>query len=132
MEQTPQLKTIVLIDDEEVTNLINTKIISFYYKFNTISYTSATVALEQFIGNDAGSPILPDYIFLDINMPVMDGWGFLEEFQKFPVHKTEHCKIYMLSSSIDQDDIEKTKSFPSAHGFISKPLTAEKIMILAQ
>ncbi|MEI9921055.1 MAG: response regulator [Bacteroidota bacterium] len=130
MKQTTQLKNIVLIDDEDVTNLINTKIISLYYEANIVSYSSAQVALEHFKGTDPDSPTLPDYIFLDINMPVMDGWEFLSEFQKFPLHKIGSCKIYMLSSSIDRDDIEKTKTFPSTHGFISKPLTKEKLAIL--
>ena len=132
MEQTNQLKSIALIDDDAVTNMINTKIISRSFPANIVSYTNARESLDKFGGEaGAGKPVLPDFIFLDINMPGMDGWEFLAEFQNFPADRIKGCKIYMLTSSIDLDDIEKSKQFASVLGFISKPLTQDKLSMLS-
>jgi CheY-like chemotaxis protein len=62
----------------------------------------------------------------------MDGWEFLTEFQKFPLDKINACRIYMLTSSIDFEDVEKTQSFSSVQGFLSKPLTIEKLEMLGK
>jgi CheY-like chemotaxis protein len=67
----------------------------------------------------------PDIILLDINMPVMDGWQFMNEFVKF-VDKSA-ITLYMVSSSIDPRDKEKSKLYRDIHGFVVKPLTLESI-----
>jgi len=66
---------------------------------------------------------LPDIILLDLNMPVMDGWVFLDDFVKIPNHDQDHCSIYILSSSINPSDIEKAKNYAVVDSFISKPIT---------
>ena len=68
---------------------------------------------------------LPDVILLDINMPIWDGWQFLDEFTKIPIKKT--IQIYMVSSSIDPEDIEKAKSYKEVNRFIVKPLSIDKL-----
>lgn len=67
----------------------------------------------------------PDIILLDINMPIMDGWQFMDEFVKF-VDKSA-ITLYMVSSSIDPRDKEKAKRYKDIDGFITKPLTIESI-----
>lgn len=74
--------------------------------------------LNSIIGGDS---VVPDVIFLDINMPRMDGWQFLDEFQKIPLPKP--VKIYIVSSSIDPSDVEKSKRYPIIKKYIVKPLT---------
>jgi CheY-like chemotaxis protein len=122
----PQHKTVFLIDDDSVSNFINTKIIQLCFPFTVVAFTSAMEALRELKQyQTSGSDSIPDLIFLDINMPGMDGWEFLDEFQKLPDFLLEKCHVTMLTSSLDRDDIEKSKKYKCVVGFISKPLTVE-------
>lgn len=69
---------------------------------------------------------IPNIILLDINMPVIDGWQFLEELEKLPIK--EKLNIFIMSSSIDATDIQKSKSFSTVKDFISKPINNDKLM----
>lgn len=122
----PQHKIIFLIDDDSVSNFINTKIIQGHFPFAVVAFTNAMEVLQELKRYQApGSDSIPDLIFLDINMPIMDGWEFLDEFVKLPDFILEKCSVTMLTSSLDRDDIEKSKKYKSVVGFISKPLTVE-------
>lgn len=126
-----QYKRIALIDDDPVINLIHTKIIKKSTDHQVIVYTNAQRAVEQFCTWLNSAPdLLPDVILLDINMPVMDGWEFLEAFQDIPAAARDRCKVFMLTSSINNEDIEKSKSYNTVLDFISKPLTAEKLKVM--
>ena len=70
---------------------------------------------------------LPDYIFLDLSMPVMDGFEFLNEFNNINVDALRKIKIYVLSSSIFTKDIRQALNSPSVSGFISKPIDSKKV-----
>ncbi len=70
----------------------------------------------------------PSIIFLDLNMPVMDGWAFLESFQSDYFSKFPDTVVYILSSSVDPDDMKRAKTFPFVKGFISKPITKEFLL----
>jgi CheY-like chemotaxis protein len=124
-------KSVMLIDDDAITNIINTKIITMKYAYEVKDFSSAQKALEQLKewGNSFPEK-LPFVIFLDINMPVMDGWEFLEEFQKLPKIVQEKSKVYMLTSSIAAEDIEKAKAYHVVNDFVSKPLSHEKLATL--
>lgn len=125
-------KRIALIDDDPIINLIHTKIITKSTDCQVVAYTNAQHAVEQFgMWLDTEPDQLPDVIFLDINMPVMDGWEFLEVFQKMSDAAHRHCRVFMLTSSIDSHDMEKSKRYQSVYDFISKPLTAEKLIAIA-
>lgn len=109
---------ICLIDDDNMQHWLNERIIHTVDKAIEIcSYSNAEIALNDLI---AGK-IKPDIIFLDINMPLIDGWEFLEE-----VNTTEiQIPIYMLTSSIDKNDNEKAKKYSVVNGFLNKPLKQE-------
>lgn len=68
---------------------------------------------------------LPDLILLDINMPVWDGWQFLDEFIKIPIQ--QKITIFMVSSSIDPSDTERVKTYEAVSDFIIKPITIDKL-----
>jgi CheY-like chemotaxis protein len=65
----------------------------------------------------------PQIIFLDINMPVMNGWEFLEEYEKLPSTFKESIFVIMLTTSVNPMDFENAKDFESVHGYRRKPLT---------
>ena len=131
MEPTEASKRVLLIDDDPVTNMINTRLIMREFNFIVEAYTNAQETLNYLQNIMTSSPEkIPDIIFLDINMPVMDGWQFLDEFQKLPTLFLSKAKIFMLTSSIDADDLLKSKAYTSVGDFISKPLTINKIRSL--
>ncbi len=121
-------KIILLIDDDPVTNLVNQRIIECHFDFKTIVFTDASKALQQLKQwLILRTMPLPEIIFLDIDMPEMNGWEFLEDLHKLPMLYVAKCKIVILTSSIDHDDIEKSKCYNAVFDFISKPLTSEKL-----
>lgn len=81
-----------------------------------IGITGLTALIEK------GSP-LPDVIFLDLNMPIMNGWEFLDAFLEIPLALREHVSIYILSSSVDPRDLEKVKEYSVINNYILKPLS---------
>jgi len=73
---------------------------------------------------------VPDFIFIDINMPQMDGWQFLEAVAAKKLIDTNQTLIYMLSSSVDTRDVHRAKQLPLVAGFVSKPLSHDTIVKL--
>ena len=71
---------------------------------------------------------LPDVILLDLNMPVMDGWEFLEEFIKIPTQK--EIIIYIVTSSVDPEDVIKARSYDKVSNYIIKPISMESLKVL--
>jgi CheY-like chemotaxis protein len=124
-------KRIMLIDDDPLCILISTKIIELNPALKVISFSNAAAALSQLKEwYVSGSEMFPDFIFLDINMPVMDGWQFLEETMKLPDGFRERCNVIMLSSSVNPIDVRKSKEYERVSDFVSKPLTVDKVQSL--
>jgi CheY-like chemotaxis protein len=124
--------TVMLIDDNEIDNLINQKIIeaSNICK-NILTHSSGKSALE-FLRNieqlkDTSSTVLPELIFLDIDMPLMDGFQFLEEFDKLGDVIKASCKVIMLTSSINPQDMGKARKYTYVRQYINKPLTQDSL-----
>ena len=88
-------------------------------------------AIDQLVELQRKDPDkLPDYILLDINMPIMNGWEFLDEYKRLNIDPAGKSKIFIISSSVFSNDINKARSYPLVKDFISKPLNVDKIIEL--
>ncbi|MCC9166778.1 response regulator [Pontibacter harenae] len=121
------LKRVILIDDDQVNNFVCESIIKTEkFADEVISFQWAEEALEFLKNAVSESPAaFPDLIFLDINMPGMDGWSFIDEYRKLPEAATKKCCLFMLSSAVDRKDIVSAKSHEEVKEFFSKPLSPE-------
>jgi CheY-like chemotaxis protein len=119
-----KFKKVLLIDDDEIVNSIN-KVIIQHAKFAS-EITSKTFAGDaiDYLKGEQSSNDLPDIIFLDVNMPEMDGWDFIDEFEKLDLNTTKP-KIVMLTSSINPRDEQRANAARQVTAFISKPLSPE-------
>ena len=123
MAQISNQKRVMIIDDNEVDLKINSKIISITKLFDeVIICQSAEEALTFLRSNLGDNQILPNFILLDIQMPEMDGFEFLEQYRKLPASVTERCWIAMLSSTLDFGDIQKAEANPHVVKLLKKPL----------
>ena len=90
-----------------------------------ISFHNPQTALNELIANASNVLKLPDVILLDINMPVLDGWQFLDDFKNIIFAKK--IVVFIVSSSIDPQDLEMVKNYPILKNYIIKPLSANKL-----
>ena len=120
---------IMLVDDDEINNFITVKLIRKAFPDAVLStFLNGRLAIDKLKDIVQNTPEeLPDYILLDINMPVMNGWEFLEEYKSSNIDPDKKITIYILSSSVFSNDIDKAKSYESVANFISKPLNLEAI-----
>ena len=118
-----KIDTVCIIDDDPIF-VYGTKILLNYNSFfgsSVIVYEDGKEALDNLTSIVKCNGKLPQVIFLDLNMPIMDGWEFLDEFVKLPME--EKPRVYIVSSSIDKQDIEKAHTYDIVKDFIVKPLS---------
>ena len=123
---------VCLIDDDKVYQFTSKMILEATQLTSRITtFFNGQEAIEFFLDPaNQQIDILPDVIFLDINMPIMNGWNFLEEFDKIFYTLPKKILIYVVSSSVDDSDIEKSKSFVSVADYVIKPINKEKYRLL--
>src|SRR6266487_5306356 len=122
---------VMVIDDSDTDIYIAEHYLKKYFvAANIIAKASAKEALEylsQFANNVEQLPVI---IFLDIRMPMMDGFDFLDEYEKLPASVHKYCTVIMLSSSADPKDHQRIKENPFVKKFITKPLNKDRIQEL--
>ena len=119
-----KFKRVLLIDDNEIDNFINERIISSSnFSESCVVKTSTDAAIEYLNSISGQIEILPQIIFLDLNMPVKDGFAFLDLFNSIDAKTRDYCKIVVLSSSISPEDINKASSNPHVIRYLNKPLS---------
>lgn len=126
-------KKIAVVDDDDVFMLIVRKMLKFCApEWQLQEFINGEEMLEFLRQNSSSSEILPDIMLLDINMPVMDGWMFLEEYEPIKSQLAKPIRIYLASSSIDVKDTDRAKENPTLVDYIVKPLTQDVIKRITQ
>lgn len=118
-----------IVDDDPLYNFGIKKIFEFTSFSEEVSYfLNGETAWKDFEKRIAEKKPLPDVILLDINMPIMNGWQFLDRISAI---KFDHpVKIFMVSSSINKDEVDRATNYPLVAEYIVKPLTLEKVTSL--
>ncbi len=121
-----------IIDDDEIylfsvkkvleMNKLSDKVLEFRNGQEAIDFFSTCYDPEN----------LPDVILLDINMPIMNGWEFIEAFKKLKPNFPKDILLYVVSSSVDRTDVDKAKSFSNVHDYLIKPMTASQLKNIYQ
>ncbi|MFM7054351.1 MAG: response regulator [Bacteroidota bacterium] len=115
---------VLLVDDNEIDNFINERIIvSSGFCANVVVKFSADAALDYLREVSTDPAQVPDVIFLDLNMPVKDGFGFLADFATLNDNVKSKSKVIVLSSSISPDDINRASVNPHVYKYLNKPLS---------
>lgn len=116
----------MLIDDSEIDNFINQKMVEgCNFAERIYVHTSSKSALEFLMNFERAhlpNELIPEIIFLDINMPIMDGFQFAEEFQKIAPNVYSKVKIVFLTSSLNPVDQKRAMSVRGVYSFLNKPL----------
>ena len=128
MTEFSPLQNVMLIDDDDISlYLTSRRIEKEGFAQNIIKHESVDAAIAQLQSNRSDKNLLPDLIFLDINMPRKDGWDFLEEYKSLEL--TYKAPVFMLTSSDAMMDKIKSSRYPGiVYGFFNKPLKVEDIM----
>ncbi len=126
-----RVQNVCVVDDDDIFHFITQRIIEstglvqniklFYNGQEAITFLKSALSTEE---------ELPDVILLDLNMPVMDGWGFLKEFVSLKPKIGKKISIYIVTSSNDPADVMKAKSISAVTDFVIKPVTEDKFIEL--
>lgn len=123
------LKKIMLVDDDEIFVFLISKTIEHLKLVEQIEvFENGLDALEYFEKHKFNNEILPEIVLLDLSMPIINGWQFLDQYSKISTHLTKKIDIYICSSSISPDDIARAKTIKEITDFIIKPISKEKLI----
>jgi len=122
---------IALVDDDKVFQLTASRTLKAAQLSDKIlQFDNGEEALDFLRDHARESDTLPDYIFLDINMPFVDGWMFLDDYAHLKTNLSKPIEIFMVSSSIDPRDMDRAQQNANVRAYIIKPVTREKFIEL--
>jgi hypothetical protein len=125
------IKTLTLVDDDDVFVFLTTKAIEQTNLVDLIKvFGNGLDALNFLKENKNNVDALPEIILLDLSMPIMNGWQFLEEYTKLNPTIGKKITIYICSSSISPDDVTRAKTISEVSDYIIKPITKDKLIDL--
>lgn len=125
-EPDPKFETVMIIDDNLVDLYIISRMITKNnFGKNVLHYTEAEEAMKYLQENQDNVSKLPQIIFVDIYMPLMSGFEFLEVYDTLSATLKNHCKTYVISSTIDNEDIARSSRNKNVVCFHVKPITKE-------
>lgn len=117
-----------IVDDDDIFRFIMKKHFSVQkFSHDIETFINGAEAINTLKERMSNIQEIPDVIFLDINMPVMTGWGFMDEFNKVYDKLAKKVSVYMVSSSVDTRDVSKAENMPTIAEYIVKPLDNEKV-----
>ncbi len=118
-----KLRKTSIVDDDRIYIFGLSKLIEMHDFCQEIQvFNNGKEALDTFLQDIEAGNELPEVILLDINMPVMDGWEFLDEYVKVKHKIKNKVKIYMVSSSVNLSDLDKAKTYDDIVDYVVKPI----------
>jgi CheY-like chemotaxis protein len=136
MEMNINKRNLLFIDDDSVTNYLHDFMISRQIKYDggdvdfCVNGLEAIEFLKERIRKGTASSLFPSIIFLDINMPELDGFGFLDEYKKLPIKHILNTRIIMLTSSLNDSDRAKAFSYKEVRNYLLKPLGTDRLNLI--
>lgn len=124
-----QINKVCIVDDDDIYRLTTRMTLEKLEErpSEVLEFADGERALKYILTNKDCSESLPDLILLDINMPVMDGWDFLEAYSEIMISLAKNIPIFMVSSSVDPAEISRAENTPHVIKYISKPLSLKTV-----
>lgn len=121
-----KFKMIMIIDDNPIDLYISSRIIlKNHFAKKLLQYSSAQLALDYLKENQEDHKLLPNIILIDLHMPIMTGFEFMSIYNQLPTKLRSNCDVYVISSTIDEDDIKKVDANKNIKALQGKPITKD-------
>jgi CheY-like chemotaxis protein len=122
------VKNLAIVDDDDIYIYLTKKLIKDLNIVEDVKIFKNGKEILDYLNENISNPkLLPEVIFLDLSMPVMDGWGFLEEYIALKPNIGKLIEIYIISSSISPSDLERARNISIVTDYIIKPITREEL-----
>jgi len=124
------LQTVWIIDDDEIYKYGFRKFVTMKHLCgNVVDFSNGRDAVD-YLSDPKNAELLPDVIFLDIDMPQMDGWDFIEAFKSIKMRLSRKISIFMVTSSISYKDIVRAKNHADITEYIVKPVNSQQFSLV--
>ncbi len=125
------IKNLTIIDDDDIFVYLTTRLIEQTKMVDEINvFDNGLEAIEFLKANKHSPELLPELVFLDLSMPIMDGWQFLNEYTSLSPHLDKKVTIYVLSSSISPDEVARAKTISEVSDYLIKPISKDRLVHL--